>query len=112
MTFRAGRLNPVMINVVSEFKVPYIIMHMRGTPKTMQSKTKYEDIVPEICNYFKNKIEELHSKGIHDIVIDPGIGFAKTVEQNFQIIQELESFQLLGAPTSSVLVVSRLFRRH
>lgn len=101
----AGRLDPLMMSVVAELKVPYIMMHMKGDPKTMQSMTDYVEIIKEMLLYFSQNVALARSKGINDIVIDPGIGFAKTVEQNFEVLNNLELFQMLNLPI--LLGVSR-----
>ncbi|NBL64088.1 dihydropteroate synthase [Flavobacterium sp. NST-5] len=97
----AGNLDENMLKTVAELKVPYVMMHMRGNPKTMQQLTDYQDIVKEMIFYFSEKISEARSLGIHDIIIDPGFGFAKTLEQNFEVMQKLELFQMLELPLLS-----------
>lgn len=94
----AGELDPEMITTVARLGLPYVAMHMRGTPTTMQSMTDYSDIVEEVRNYFVQKISELRAAGIEDIVIDPGFGFAKTLEQNYQLMSGLHRLNDLGAP--------------
>ena len=94
----SGDLDPEMIPLVGSLKVPYIAMHMRGNPKNMQKKTIYSDILGEILYYFAGKLEEFKKFGIKDVIIDPGFGFAKTLEQNYWILQNLTDFQLLSAP--------------
>lgn len=94
----AGELDPEMITTVARLGLPYVAMHMRGTPTTMQSMTDYGDIVDEVRTYFVQKISELRAAGIKDIVIDPGFGFAKTLEQNYQLMSGLHRLNDLGAP--------------
>ena len=94
----AGELDPEMITTVARLGLPYVAMHMRGTPNTMQSMTDYGDIVEEVRSYFVQKLSELREAGIEDIVIDPGFGFAKTLEQNYQLMNGLHLFGNLGAP--------------
>ena len=94
----AGELDPEMITTVARLGLPYVAMHMRGTPTTMQSMTDYGDIVDEVRTYFVQKISELRAAGIEDIVIDPGFGFAKTLEQNYQLMNGLHRLNDLGAP--------------
>ena len=94
----AGELDPEMITTVARLGLPYVAMHMRGTPTTMQSMTDYSDIVKEVRSYFVQKISELRAAGIEDIVIDPGFGFAKTLEQNYQLMSGLHRLNDLGAP--------------
>ncbi|MBL1279192.1 MAG: dihydropteroate synthase [Fluviicola sp.] len=91
-------IDPKIINIVAKYKAPYILMHMRGTPQTMQNNTNYDSIFGEMIRYFSEKIAFLHTKGIYDIIIDPGFGFSKTLEQNYYILEHLESLQLLEAP--------------
>lgn len=91
-------LDPTIIDVVAKYNAPYILMHMRGTPQTMQSKTEYGNVFNEMIKYFSEKISILHAKGIHDIIIDPGFGFSKTMEQNYFILDHLENLQVLGKP--------------
>ncbi|MCU0400062.1 MAG: dihydropteroate synthase [Algoriphagus sp.] len=94
----AGNLDSKMLETVAQLGVPYIAMHMRGTPQTMQQETAYQDLVPEILYYFAQKLEQFKKLGIKDVIIDPGFGFAKTREQNFQLLRDLKSFQRLGLP--------------
>ena len=97
----AGELDEKMMQTVAELKVPYIMMHMRGTPKTMQSLTDYQDIIKEMLFYFSEKVNKARSLGISDLIIDPGFGFAKTLEQNFEVMNKLELFQMLDLPLLS-----------
>jgi dihydropteroate synthase len=94
----AGLLDDKMLETVAELKVPYIMMHMRGNPQTMQSLTDYNDIVKEMIFYFSERIQKARSLGISDIVIDPGFGFAKTVEQNYEVLHKMELFEMLELP--------------
>ena len=94
----AGLLDDKMLETVAELKVPYIMMHMRGNPQTMQSLTDYKDIVKEMIFYFSERIQKARSFGISDIVIDPGFGFAKTLEQNYQVLHKMELFKILELP--------------
>ncbi|MEW5675806.1 dihydropteroate synthase [Flavobacterium enshiense] len=99
----AGLLDDKMLNVIAQTKVPYIMMHMRGTPQTMTTLTDYEDIVKEMIFYFSERIAAARSLGINDIIIDPGFGFAKTLEQNYEVLQKLELFQMLDVPLLSAV---------
>lgn len=99
----AGLLDDNMLNVIAETKVPYIMMHMRGTPQTMAILTHYDDIVKEMIFYFSERIAAARSLGINDIIIDPGFGFAKTLEQNYEVLQKLELFQMLEVPLLSAV---------
>lgn len=94
----AGNLDDKMLEVIAQYKVPYIMMHMRGTPQTMQKLTEYDDIVKEMLFYFSEKISQARSLGINDLIIDPGFGFAKTIAQNYEVMQKLELFQNLELP--------------
>ncbi|MCY7411153.1 MAG: dihydropteroate synthase, partial [Chitinophagales bacterium] len=94
----AGRFDENFLPTVAKLKTPYILMHMQGTPQTMQQAPVYEDAVKEVFDFLQHKIFELQQLGIHDIVIDPGFGFGKTVEHNFQLLQHLDVFKTLGLP--------------
>lgn len=94
----AGSLDINMLQTVAKLQVPYIMMHMKGTPQTMQSFAQYEDIVKEMLFYFSEKVSEARSLGINDLIIDPGFGFAKTLEQNYEVLQKMELFQMLELP--------------
>lgn len=94
----AGLLDDAMLPTVAELKVPYIMMHMRGTPQTMQSLTQYDDVVKKMLFYFSERIQKARSFGISDLIIDPGFGFAKTLEQNYEVLQKLELFSILELP--------------
>jgi dihydropteroate synthase len=94
----AGTLDPQMAATVARLEVPYIAMHMRGTPKTMNTLTDYDDLVGDIIRYFHEKIDAFHQLGIRDIIVDPGFGFAKTVDQNFKLLSRLGVLRILGKP--------------
>ncbi len=94
----AGNLDPEMLPLVAQLGVPYIAMHMKGSPQTMQAETSYADLVPDVLAYFAEKIEQFRKFGIKDVIIDPGFGFAKTREQNFELLRNLSSFKRLGLP--------------
>jgi dihydropteroate synthase len=87
-----------MFLTVEKLKVPYILMHMRGDPRTMVNNTAYEDIVTDILKWFGEKIFKLKSAGLKDIIIDPGFGFGKTIEQNFELLRKLGDFSITGLP--------------
>lgn len=97
----AGKLDDLMLGVVAKYKVPYIMMHMRGTPQTMTTLTQYEDVVKEVLLYFSERIAAARSLGINDLIVDPGFGFAKTLEQNYEVLQKMELFQQLELPILS-----------
>jgi dihydropteroate synthase len=93
-----GSLDEKMFDVVAEANVPYILMHMRGTPQTMASENNYENVKLEIVTWLRDRIVQLESKGVKDIIVDPGIGFAKSVQQNFNILNHLDVFSVLDKP--------------
>lgn len=93
-----GHLDEQMLSTVAQLQVPYIMMHMRGTPQTMKSLTDYEDLLVDIKDYFARRLHSAKALGINDVIIDPGFGFAKTVEQNFKLLNELAGLQLLELP--------------
>jgi dihydropteroate synthase len=91
-----GDLDPEMAATVARLNVPYVLMHMRGNPKTMATLTDYENPVKDLLDYFHQKLHSLTQLGVKDIIIDPGFGFAKTREQNFAILNALEDFRVTG----------------
>lgn len=93
-----GSLDEAMFDLVARYQVPYVLMHMRGTPQTMNSLTSYGKLVPEILKELTVKLAKLRKLGVADILIDPGFGFAKTVQQNFQLMNQLEAFHSLNCP--------------
>lgn len=94
----AGGLDEQMFDVVAKHKVPYIMMHMRGTPNTMNTLTDYDNLTKDILFYFSQKIAKARSLGINDLILDPGFGFAKTVEQNFELFSKMELLQMTELP--------------
>jgi len=94
----AGEMDKQMMTTVAELQVPYILMHLRGTPETMQTMTNYENLVLNITDYFTVKIDACRKAGIKDIILDPGFGFAKTVAQNFELLKNLNLFNFYGLP--------------
>lgn len=94
----AGNLDDKMFDTVADLQVPYILMHMKGTPQTMQQNPNYENVVKEVFRFFTEKLTVLKQKGISDIIIDPGFGFGKTVEHNFELLRSLSFFENLGHP--------------
>jgi len=94
----AGLLDENMLETVAKLRVPYIMMHMKGTPQTMQSLTQYEDIAKEMLYYFSERVNKARSFGVSDLIVDPGFGFAKTIDQNYEVLQKLELFQMLELP--------------
>ncbi len=93
-----GELDPAMLSTVGELGVPYICMHMKGTPETMNAEAVYEDVVKEVLDYFIRKIEDCRRAGIHDIILDPGLGFAKTRTHNLLLLRYLDVFRMTGKP--------------
>lgn len=93
-----GELDSKLLEVVAEKKAAYILMHMRGTPSIMNQLTEYQYIAHDLLKYFVNKIRSLHQVGINEVIIDPGFGFAKTMEQNYQLIKQLNVFRILERP--------------
>jgi dihydropteroate synthase len=91
-------LDEKMLPTIAELQVPYIMMHMKGNPQTMQSLAHYEDIVKEMIYYFSECIFEARNLGINDLIVDPGFGFAKTLEQNFEVLQKLQLLGVLELP--------------
>ncbi len=94
----AGNKDEKMLQTVAYLKVPFICMHMQGTPENMQLQPSYEDVTKEVLDFFINKIDQCKRMGIHDIIIDPGFGFGKTISHNFQLLKNLEVFKLLNKP--------------
>lgn len=94
----AGQLDREMMQTVARLQVPYIAMHMRGTPQTMTQFTHYEQVSRDVLGYFSEKIMEANSHGINDVIADPGFGFSKTAAQNFSLLNELELFKKLDVP--------------
>ena len=93
-----GAIDSTIWKVAKDNNVPYILMHMKGTPNMMQSNPSYEDVVLDILKYLRDKIFELRNQGLIDIVIDPGFGFGKTINQNYKILKRLSSFKILECP--------------
>ena len=99
----AGELDPHLLDWVEEYRLPYIAMHMRGNPQTMQQLTNYRDVVEEVVAYFRERVEVLKSRGIDRLILDPGFGFAKTVAQNHQLLGELHRLCALEYPVLAAL---------
>ena len=93
-----GSLDPAMLPTVARLGVPYVLMHMQGTPQTMQQHTHYDDLVADMLLYFAERIQRLRDCGQKDIILDPGFGFAKTTEQNYDLLARLDTFHLFGLP--------------
>ena len=94
----AGQMDPEMFSTIAQLKVPYIMMHMQGTPQNMQKNPHYDNPVKEIILYFAEKIEKLRASGVKDLIIDPGFGFGKTLAHNYEILDKLEELQMFQLP--------------
>jgi dihydropteroate synthase len=95
----AGSMDTTMFKTISKLQVPYIIMHMQGTPQNMQANPIYKNVITDILYYFSEKIYELRALGVNDIIADVGFGFGKTIEQNYTLLKNLDLFQNLEIPT-------------
>ncbi|MDA9555536.1 dihydropteroate synthase [Pelobium sp.] len=93
-----GNLDQNMFKTAGKLKVPYILMHMKGTPQTMKNLNQYENMVQEISFYFSEKIAQLKAEGVHDIILDLGFGFAKNIQQNFELLNQMADFRMFGLP--------------
>ena len=93
-----GELDKEMFDTVASLNIPFVLMHMRGTPQTMAQLSQYDHLMKDITDYFHPKIARLNELGVKDILIDPGFGFAKTVEQNFEVLKNLNYLRVLGKP--------------
>ena len=94
----AGQMDKEMFTTMARLGIPYIIMHMKGTPQTMQNNPQYDHFLKEIFYYFSEKVQKLRDLGVKDIIIDPGFGFAKTLEHNYELMNHLEEFSLFELP--------------
>lgn len=94
----AGSMDAEMISIVASLSVPYVLMHMLGTPQTMQQEPVYENVTREILDFFIKKTDELKKAGIKDIIVDPGFGFGKTIQHNFELLRNLSVFKMLNSP--------------
>ena len=94
----AGEMDKEMFPIIAELNIPYIMMHMKGNPQNMQNHPEYNNIVDEVSTYFSNKIEELNILGFNKIIIDPGFGFGKTLEHNYQLLNNLDAFKKFNLP--------------
>jgi dihydropteroate synthase len=94
----AGKMDENMLPTVAKLKVPYVMMHMRGTPQTMQKLTHYDHLIKDVLFYFSERIATAKKLGITDVIVDPGFGFAKTISQNFELLQNLDLLKILELP--------------
>ena len=93
-----GELDSRMFNTVAALGVPYILMHMKGDPQTMQNGPHYDDLLAEMLRYFGTKVQQLHELGVKDVILDPGFGFAKTLEHNYELMNRMQDLQVLELP--------------
>ena len=100
-----GELDNDMLSAVASLRVPYVLIHMKGKPEHMQQDPVYADVTKEVLDFFIQKLDSLHKAGIHDVIIDPGFGFGKTIEHNFELLHNLSVFKIIGRPL--MLGVSR-----
>ncbi|MGC6428778.1 MAG: dihydropteroate synthase [Flavobacteriales bacterium] len=96
-----GQLDNKMFETIKKVDVPYIMMHMKGTPQNMQTKTNYSNVTQSVYHFFQSKINQLESYGVNQIIIDLGFGFSKTTEQNYQLLNNMQMFKQLGYPILS-----------
>ena len=94
----AGHLDSEMMNIVRKYQVPYVMMHMKGTPQTMKSLNQYDDLITDMKYYFSERINQANQLGINDLIIDPGFGFAKNIDQNFELLSRLSDLEDLDYP--------------
>jgi len=94
----AGTLDDHMFKIIAQHQVPYVMMHMRGTPETMMQNSDYRDLTKEVIYYFSERIAKARSFGINDLIVDPGFGFSKTLDQNYELFNDLELFRHLNVP--------------
>jgi len=93
-----GTIDKEMFHTVASLRVPYVLMHMRGTPLTMSAMTDYQDVTADVLEWLTQRIDELRQTGVADVIVDPGFGFAKTLEQNYELLARIEAFHALNAP--------------
>jgi len=94
----AGQMDPEMFATVAELGIPYIMMHMQGTPANMQESPEYDNVVDDLLQFFAERVHKLRKLGVNDIIIDPGFGFGKTLEQNYLLVREMHAFQMFELP--------------
>ncbi|HEY6975888.1 MAG TPA: dihydropteroate synthase [Chitinophagaceae bacterium] len=93
-----GHFDGAMLSTIADLKVPFVCMHIKGTPQNMQQNPVYENVTREIADYFIERLEKCRKAGIHDVIIDPGFGFGKTITHNFQLLRELSIFKMFEKP--------------
>ncbi len=101
----AGAMDDTLLDTVASLGVPYVLMHMQGTPQNMQHQPRYENVTKEVLYFLTQKLKLLREKGVKDVIVDPGFGFGKTITHNFELLQHLDLFQLLRCPV--MLGISR-----
>ena len=94
----AGNMDSEMFSTIARLGVPYIMMHMQGTPQNMQQHPHYEDVLREVLYYFSEKVQRLRDMGVKDIILDPGFGFGKTIEHNYELLNQMEEFAIFELP--------------
>ncbi len=108
----AGSLDDQMFATVAELQVPYIMMHMRGTPENMQNNMHYNHLIDEIVSYFSDKLNKLHLLGVNDIILDPGFGFGKDIIDNYEMLKKLAIFDLFNKPVLIGVSRKSMFHKH
>lgn len=93
-----GTIDPAIVNVAGEYKTPYVLTHIKGTPVNMQANPAYDDVTEEVILFFRNKIAELQKKGVEQIILDPGFGFGKNTEHNYELLSAIERIKKMGYP--------------
>lgn len=93
-----GQMDKAMFDTVARLNVPYIMMHMKGTPQDMQQHPHYDHLMKEVMQYFAERIQELHARGVNDIILDPGFGFGKTLAHNYELLKKMEELQRFSLP--------------
>ena len=93
-----GTMDQYMLNVVADLNTPFICMHMQGTPETMQQQTSYQNVVTDVLDYLCRRVDNCRKAGIKDVIVDPGFGFGKTIQQNFHLLKNLSAFTILDSP--------------
>lgn len=106
-----GLLDEDMFETIADLHVPYILMHMRGTPATMQTMTDYTDVVADVIGELSHKLSRLEELGVADVIIDPGFGFAKTLDQNYRLLSQLDAFAILGRPVLAGMSRKSMLKR-
>lgn len=106
-----GKLDERMFETVAELRVPYVLMHTRGTPQTMQTMTDYDNVTADVVSELQRSVWKLEELGVADIIIDPGFGFAKTLEQNYELLAGLPAFDILGKPLLAGMSRKSMFTR-